>query len=371
MRILIDMQKRNFHIDLYKETLLDYVPCERELSDFKYVLCDNDPMMAYKSLTQNATKKKFVMQKTISHRRRRFIGIELYFFIDTRHLWINLDHVLVIFTGMSVNRHILYLWSLLERAGLMNKFEWHIYDKEEFHVDVVKYASLNRKNIKLFDEYFTEETAEFYASTSKMKIMFICNSRNKDTTQLLYHRGDIRNHTYTQEFTNTILASERIDAEVQKHFYLKLKPICALLKYNISLEERYEIEQNKVRYVEYLAGKFLFNPWDGFLAYGSRLIVTNNEMKTYDLWKLFQQRTYHNYVTRLCSFKTDKPEYRDYCPCWSCTYECSIIRDFHKTFNIPYSKNNFYEETSAVIDKLIGRELFWEWTYESGETMDG
>ncbi len=360
-------RKTTFHIDLFKEVLTDYVPCEKELNEFEYMKNEDDQEIESKgALKYFSTDKRFVMQKTVSHRRRKYVFGELYFFMKTKDMWINLNCVIVIYIGMSVNRHILYLWSLLERAGLMSKFEWHIYDKEEFHVDVVKYANLHRENVKLFDEYFTEETAEFY---SKKKTLLISDLRSKAIAQTMYKgpksREEVQKFTHSEmdEMNFQLLKSN----EMNKNIYLKLKPLYASIRFTLPAEFWPKVEP----FYEFIKGKLLFQPWNGFLEQEVRVITNSREIMKYDTIKFAKQGYFHNFVTRLCSFKTDKPEYRDYCPCWACTYECSILIDFHKAFNIPYSKNNFYEETSAIIDELIGRKLYWEWTYETGRTMEG
>ncbi len=365
------MKRNNFHMNLLREVAKEPPTCEKDVSEFKFIRGEDDERSGYVGW-QHFLKdeKNFIYRKTILHRHRKNLISLIYFFVHTKHVWEKFDKLIIIYIGLGRTRHILYLFDLFEKAGLKTKFEWHIYDKEEFHEDVVKYASLNMKFVKLFDEYFTEDVAQFYGG---QKTIFVSDYHDSRITKLIYHRSktveEIINWKDNRLSTDKRLVINELtinDANKVRKLYEELRPICANVFMRIP-----SMISTQISSFYFMDGEICFYPWNGFQSSESRLFVTDYKFREWDTLKHELQSFHHNYVTRFCAFNTQQPEYKDYCPCWSCTYECSAILAFHKTFSISYVKSAFYETTSAVIDKLMGRELYWEWTSESLYTKEG
>jgi hypothetical protein len=75
---------------------------------------------------------------------------------------------IVVYAGAADGRHDIYL------STLFHNCEFHLYDPATFDKNLVEYATTHN-NIKIFNEYFTDEIAASYKD--KENILFICDIR--------------------------------------------------------------------------------------------------------------------------------------------------------------------------------------------------
>ncbi len=331
-----------FHIELYEAMLTDYVPYTKELSEFTYSLRDDDPQMKYTEFT-NVKGNKQVLRDTIFQGARKLLLTELYFFVKMKRKWEDYDRIIVVYIGVAPATHLLLLWDLL---GYDKRFEWHLYDKEKFDPQIIDISRIDPKHVKIFNEYFTEQTFENYEDE---RVILISQLRNVDLDKSVYPTLARGKQTDIAYLENQVL----IDNALNKRIYESMKPLCALIRFRVP----YQYDGAMKKYV-YLKGEALFQPWVGLQSTETRLIVDECEEFEWDCEKYENQMFYHNVLARTCMFVTDDEEFQAYCPCWHCTFEISVLLLFYRTMCPNVAVKNVYKNESELIDWVLGKKLY-------------
>lgn len=186
----------------------------------------------------------------------------------------------VVYIGAADGRHILYL------SKLFPKHSFILYDPVKF--DPFLY---DVNQIEIRQQFFTDEDAEYYKDKN---VLMISDIRNMPEGYVA--RND------TDEINDDIEANVKTDMEMQKKWFIMMKPVAALLKFRLSYLPGK---------TEYLSGELRFQPWAPATSTETRLIVLpeqvfrENEIitKTYDNEEYESIMHRFNLLTRVQEFE--------------------------------------------------------------------
>ncbi len=342
-------EKNMFHITLFETFLSNYTVFWRSQNKFSFLLQDDDPESKYREMRTAGNKSTF--RKTVHQGQRKLLLSELYFFIHTRPLWENHEHVIVVYIGSAEGSHLMILWDLLMGYD-PKKFEWHLYDSNPFDKRVKETAIKYPHMVTIFNEYFTEETVKRYEGKTTILISDI-----RDTSVGAFIKEAERDPDNLEKiYEANIKVEEAVyrDNELNKNIYLMLKPLCASIKFRLP----YIYNENSPKTSEFLSGEVLLQAWAPVNSTETRLIVKSPEIITWDNVKYEKQLAHHNQTTRRYLFYMRDKLYEPYCPCWDCTYEAGVLALFYRTFYPTLSVDNIYEDESRTIDWVLKKKLY-------------
>lgn len=235
---------------------------------------------------------------------------------------------LIIYAGSSPGHHLQSLFKLFPH------FTWHLYDIRKFRVD-----NYDRKKVKYFQQYFTNEEANYYRTNYRKKALyFISDIRNigleiyrdvyqsliEEFTNLNIHltftdKGDLikTRDIYNDEQQKLMkklhaIVEQKIDQGVlddmqtQKQWLNIMRPTVAQLKFRLPY--------NSIRYplISYFNGKCFWGIFSKNRSSETRLVVDNYDVEVlWDTKKYDDQLYYHN-LHRNTKYKVNGVTYNTY-----------------------------------------------------------
>jgi len=243
---------------------------------------------------------------------------EIVAIINTLLINPNLEHI--VYAGAAVGSHI---WALVK---FFPNLKFYLYDTAQFDKDLRKL-----KNVQIFEEYFTHETAHKWKIDN---VMFISDIRT----------GSVGEVEGTDEIFEKCIQE---DMELQKQLVLIMNPCASLLKCRFPfinnpdtlndgiLNDDKIIDVNTV----YFEGEFLYQPFSRANSTESRLyVVKDAKMRNYSAKDYEQVYFYINTIlrewymsdidTKLLNTIRAKTELKNICNC----YDCSIMIKIFETY---------------------------------------
>jgi hypothetical protein len=200
------------------------------------------------------------------------IGQLKLFFAELIFLSIHAKHGdLVLYIGAAPGTHIGML------AELYPDIKFHLWDPRKFNPDLK-----GKSNIKIYQQYFTDTSAEAYAQDKINRILVMCDIRDLDIGQFK-RTGDI-------EGMDKLVDD---DMSMQKRWCQIIQPAFAYLKFRLGYN---------VTKTEYLTGTIYLQPYSK-VSTETRLMTNDYETEIlYDNLDFEEKLAYHNAFTR-CSGK--------------------------------------------------------------------
>lgn len=121
------------------------------------------------------------------------------------------EQLLILYIGSGKGYHIPTLIQLYQHY---NNINWHFYDPNG-HCKKLYDLAAKKKNISIFDEYFTNETLNLYKNITQ-KLIFISDIRSVDDNK-------------TEPQTKNLL----FDYDLQNNILKKLNPMFSLIKFRM------------------------------------------------------------------------------------------------------------------------------------------
>ena len=185
---------------------------------------------------------------------------------------------IIVYAGAAHGYHIPIL------ADLFPVIEWHLYDPRKFGIT-------GGGKIKLYEQYFTDEDAEYW------------KERREKGDDILFI-SDIRREGYSNEGINPEGLEDSImeDMQNQMRWVLTIRPQISCLKFRLP----YSHLMGESKTMEYLSGDVLFQSFCLHSSTEGRLVVDlpeddDGEYKLfdYDIVCYEEAMFYHNAVTRI------------------------------------------------------------------------
>lgn len=219
------------------------------------------------------------------------------------------NNVLIVYIGGHPGDHINFL------GAIFKDFEFHVYDyhgETQNEVCMSKIDTVENKNIMLFHEYFTADTAMKYKNSKKE----------------IYLISDIRNIQYQAKGITAEMSSKIIDEDMYSQILWCqiIKPVFSLLKYRPKLpsecltahpilthsDDEKTVEKSKNLYYKYPRGQFLKIPHQKKTQKAMYFITNIYDLteKYYHHDMISAMEYHHNYIRRCLVF--DNPFESDY-----------------------------------------------------------
>lgn len=221
----------------------------------------------------------------------------------------------ILYIGSAPGTHLLVLTKLFPNVKFI------LYDGAKFDTKLSK----NHK-FELHNEFFDDNKAKEYTDHD-MPLLFVSDIR---LTEEKFEAGVVR------------------DMKMQEDWVRIIDPVMSLLKFRMS----YDMKAGDK--IKYLKGTLLFGIWAKPLSGETRLLVKQEDNKksvNYEFSAYEQTQFFHNkYVRQFCfksaynSFKGQMYELdNDYCPCYDCYAELSILADYIKLDSKYIATNILYK----------------------------
>ena len=210
--------------------------------------------------------------KSICHwgQRKLFIS-ELEFFVNYYpEVDTSKEKFYVLYIGAAKGTHLLYL------CQLFNEFEFILVDPSQFDTRL-QYLD----NVTILNKYFDDNDIKLFSDKTKYPNLFLIS--------------DIRYPNLSENDVNLQQQYVKEDMELQKKWYLKIKPYKALLKFRLPWNSNS---------CDYLDGEIYFQAWAGRHSTESRL-VPNGKLRAYNNKEYEETMHYFNKVVRRKIYKKD------------------------------------------------------------------
>ena len=246
------------------------------------------------------------------------------------------DSIVVVYAGAAPCHHLPLL------IELFPNIKWFLYDPRPFDKKFSPKLNVSTiKNVRIFNEFFTDEIAKSW--TDKCDI-FISDIRVNT---------EIEEGSWNQEFEDQVA----IDMKQQSNWSKIIKPrLGGMLKF------RPPYIVKKIDEWFYLKGKIIFQCWPSSSSTETRLLFDKNLIEIpYDILKYEQQLSYHNLIERpwgtFIPPADNLEKVEGYDRCYDCTNEALAfltyikMKNAHFT-NVPVLMNLL---TNTTHQKLIGK----------------
>lgn len=234
----------------------------------------------------------------------------------TRFLKSASDVAIILYAGAAPSVHLPLMYELFPNVT------WHLYDPAKFAIKECHHA-------KIYNEYFTDETANKWKHKCDI---FICDIRLSANN--------------SAEFEQQVDA----DMKMQDNWTRIIEPkLGASLKFRLP----YLSEKNKMHVYKYLRGKILWQMWPPMASTECRLIVDAadiNSTMDIDVVKYQNSCMEHNMIDR--AWKTYQVPHKDchkivgYDRCFDCTCEAISWLDYMKMPNA--KQKNIYDHFNSL-----------------------
>jgi hypothetical protein len=212
----------------------------------------------------------------IANNQKSLLVIETYFLTKSLSQ-INSDKkVICVYIGGAPGDHI----SIIGEMFPMVIF--HVYDPVEMKCK-------ETSNVRIHQEYFTDETVDLVLSVKNLEteVLFISDMRNKD------YLADPKTNKQLTDNAQMILS----DMETQNRWFQKIKPAFGLLRFRPLLQQEAKILEHKGVF-EYPTGVHLSLPFAKPKNNSSFLMTNTQSIGTYYTNDVLNGIKYHNIVIR-------------------------------------------------------------------------
>lgn len=250
----------------------------------------------------------------------------------------------IVYIGAAGGYHTVAL------AEMFPNHKFLLYDPAPFSKQIITYARLNPKRIKIYNELFPPEEG----SVSHKELL---EATSGDAGFLLI--SDIRRRDEQEDLPSN--ADVDADMELQFEICRKMNPKAAHLKCRLPYLEASEADIQ----VRLLKGVIYIQPWAGQRSTETRLIIeppyTDENTVTVSARWYESALFYHNLVTRFSSFIMESPTPLDfflgtiYDTCFDCTFERHVLLQYLSSPGLPGDYSSF-SAIYELIKKAIGRE---------------
>lgn len=226
------------------------------------------------------------------------------------------ENDIVVYAGAGPGKHIPYL------AEMFPDLTFELWDPNPFSIK-------QTKQIKIFNEYFTEDVAGKYTKDGK-KILFMSDIRTADPNKL--GEDEVEEYVFN-------------DMEMQQKWHEIIKPKKSMLKFRLPWAK------GKTKY---LKGDIYIQVWAPQTSTETRLIPTKGYYN-YDNTKYESQMMYFNNITRVSLYEHNiKGEGIDYC--YDCRGEVDILEKYFKKYKSelkPKKRNELISKVSKDISHYL------------------
>lgn len=238
---------------------------------------------------------------TVHWGQRKLLLCEIQFLTEYGHLCDT-----IVYAGAAAGYHINYLSSLFPT----HKFE--LWDPNPFDVTLYK-----NKNIKIHQEYFTDEVAKSY---SKSDVFFW---------------SDIRTGKHDSDFEKNVEENMRM----QERWHRLSNAVASMLKFRLPYQKP---DAKKSQKYKYLDGKIYMQVWAPQTSTETRLIALRDCKEVEYDPKLYESRMYRfNNITRIWQFfsHVNVAAGSGIDGCYDCRAEIEILSLYCKLKKLPIDKN--------------------------------
>lgn len=244
-------------------------------------------------------------------------------------------------------------------------FEYHFFDKSrsayggkvttkwEIKEDIIK---LFGDRLKLIEEYFTNEHANFYAKNYPNRAFFCSDMRNPEYDSF---NGDLTRNQIRE--ANKIVVE---DMELQKRWVKIMRPVSSSLKMRFAWPEE---AQDRNIYMPYFTGKMYFQPWSKATSSELRLIVDMQDLdlpeRRYSIKIIESIMFKHNIIRGTEKFyvniQTEEGEKKfhsslgEYSDDWNSCYEIFVFNEYLTKFNYKGSRSTMIDQLCKMANNNI------------------
>ena len=300
-----ELKENNHAKSLSDGKFKDYYDLSVKDLPFTRIELDNMPKLEYKELN--------ITDRSTRHFGQRKLLLSEIEFLTLMYSKFNLKNekkVILLYVGAAPGYHIPIL------INMFPNLHCHLFDPANFAIN-------NQKNIKIFQEFFTDKHInKYYKKAQKNPILFV---------------SDIRDPFYD----NTKSDQLQNDMRLQKEWVLGIKPLGAMFKFRLLFDDNQ---------TEYIYGDSYLPVWGPLTTTETRLICDKEGSNNWSKFKMYSNRDheqrmmYFNNCYRMNLFNHNVNNVPGICHCYDCTSEVIIINNYIKLMN-PKVK---------ITNKLIG-----------------
>lgn len=230
----------------------------------------------------------------------------------------------VLYIGAAKGTHLLYLCSLFK------EFEFILVDPSSFDTRL-QYMD----NVKIINKYFDDNDIKIFSDKNVYPNLFLIS--------------DIRFPNLSENDLTSQQEYVKEDMELQKKWFLKLKPYKALLKFRLPWNS------SKCNYLD---GDLYFQAWAGRHSTESRL-VPNGKMKEYNNKNYEEKMHYFNKVTRRKIYEPNVfIKFNNCGHCYDCYKEHRTFLKYCELRNISLENNRLNRFSRKLTSYLGYNEKF-------------
>jgi hypothetical protein len=207
-------------------------------------------------------------------------------------------------------------------SELFPNIVFHLYDPAPFRIK-------ETERIKLFNTYFTDNTARRYTSATYENLVFICDIRSTPDEFLVWE-----------------------DMQAQRRWHEIMQPKLTSLKFRLPWPGHGVA--NTTNQVEYLEGDIHLPVWGPHNTTESRLVIEQNRhrgTRIYDCLAYEEEMCYFNRVTRPSVHKWQTRRNDGLDGCYDCTAELSLLQKYEKIWG-------HTQLTTARISRELQRDIY-------------
>ena len=231
------------------------------------------------------------------------------------------EHPTLLYVGAAPGTHLLFLNELFPNVSFV------LYDGGRFDMRLKQYQKVFKVH-EGKDGFFTTDVCKEIKDKYK-NLVFVCDIRLGSNNAAKFQEGVAR------------------DMELQKEWVKILQPTLSLLKFRLPYTMKHG---DKLKYIK---GDIMYQVWPKPQSGETRLLVKQsdvNKNKSYDFQEYEESMFYHNKYQRAVCYKQDESfkKYTNYCPCYDCMAELTIIQDYMK-----YCKPIYIRDMDQIVQMFV------------------
>jgi cap2 methyltransferase len=189
-------------------------------------------------------------------------------------------------------------------SELFPNLTFHLYDPEPFTIK-------ETAKLKLFNDFFTDQTAESYKSNRPENLVFICDIRRTNNEVLVWE-----------------------DMLAQQKWHNIMQPMMTSLKFRLPWPKNGVVDDSNQ--VDYLSGDIHLPIWGPRNTTESRLVIEEGRhsgMCTYDCLAYEEEMCYFNRIVRPSVHAWQKSREDGLDGCYDCTAETRLVELYSRVWN--------------------------------------